>query len=745
MKKQNINKWFLCSISLLTFSLYGEFTPLMMLEKEYPILDGQALTVIDLYNIKNNPEKLLHDWKQELLKLTKTSSFSSSAIENLQERIDRLEKIVTYIEPFIFWWQKIPTIGLRLEEPFWPIHYPYLPHAFALWELAPHMGKDVEVFLVDTGIASFSFNNNQFYKKHQDLEMMADFSKEKYNFINDSKDILDPFEQLIEMITEYTNDSEENENRIRKMLPVWIKNYLRNNDETDIFNYLLKYGKDHLLEDKKGHKILTEEGKRALREILYGQKGLRPKHSTKFNYKLVDLEAPHYQKDVLLEFLPTAPILQNTLQAIKDEKEDTYFSASYESGHGSHSAGIIGGKLHYNKPENNQFLTPLKIREFLYNDSGMCGIAPHCNLMMIKALRSDGEVNDRSTVIRGIKHAYDLNAQILNLSLKIDDQLDTTAADIIELENILAKIPYVIASSGNAVQKKFGIYQSGIEGYPAKFACVPFDVGAFSFFKDKNGNYQCPIADISQYQENVGPKFVMPGHNILSCGLVPNQKEDSMYVFMQGTSAAAPMISGALALILGEFKDTFKNERQLFLKVCYTSGIYMQNTDDWKQKTLLGTLDLRTALFTLHVLKKIQTNILSNKYLKKNYPFNNYENHYIKAIHMILMSMINDFIKKHSIKESFKNNFIGFFNNTIKNRNETKKLVQNKLFKSLDYALNYVTNIIIATLTKNESLLPKEYNNELLKKELGLLFTHSTVDLFAECSDATKKRIALLL
>ncbi len=744
MKKKS-NKWFIFSINLLALSLYAEFTPLMILEKEYPVLDGQALTVIDLYNIKNNPKKLLNNWKKELLDLEQSSPTPTAKIANLNERIDRLEKLITYIEPFLFWWQAIPTIGLRLEEPFWPLHYPYLPHAFGLWELAPHMGKDTEVFLIDTGIASFSFNNNQFYKKHQDLEMMADFSKEKYNFITDSKDILDPFEQLIEMITEYTNDSEDNENYIRKMLPLWIKNYLRNNDESDIHNYLIMYGKDHLWEHKKGQKVLTEEGKRAMREILYGQKGLRPKHSKKFNYKLVDLQAPHYQKDVLLEFLPTAPILQNSLQAIKDEKEDSYFSASYESGHGSHSAGIIGGKLHYNTIQENTFLTPLKIQELLYNDSGMCGIAPHCNLMMIKALRSDGEVSDRSTVIRGIKQAYKLGAEILNLSLKIDDQLDTTAPDIIELQTILGKIPYVVASSGNAVQKEFGIYQSGIEGYPAKFPVIPFDVGAFSFYKDKDGNYHCPIADISQYQESIGPKFVMPGHNILSCGLVPNQKEDSMYVFMQGTSAAAPMISGALALILGEFKDVFgKDERNLFLKVCYTSGIYMHNTNDWKQKTLLGTLDIRTALFTLHILKKIQERTLSDPFLKKHYPFKTYQDHYIKATHMILMDIIDNFRKEYSIKESFKNNFIGFFNHTKKNRNVTKKLFQKNIFTSLNKALDFVSNIIIATITKNESLVD-QYAHHINKNELRLLFTHPTVDLFTQCNDATKKRLALLL
>ena len=568
------------------FTLHTSSQPIVVSKDGgHPILDGQALTVIDLYNLKNNPYLLLTTLRKELnvLESSEDAERKKKQIELLKKNITKLELQITYIAPSIFWWQEIPTIGLRLEEPFWPIHYPYVPHAFPLWELAPHMGKSIDVYLVDTGIAGFALDDTMYYKKHQDLQMLVDFSKEKYNFVSHGKDMLDPFEQLVEMIMEFTHDTDENEHHIRTHLTKWIHNYLQNGISSDISNYLCKYGKEYIWEKVQGKKRLTEEGKRALREILQGERGFKPKHlvNKKSRYSLVDLHAPNHQDNIIMEFLPSAPIFQDDLLHINnDKKEDDYYAAAYETGHGSHSSGIIGALLHsYTKDIDH--LTPASIKKLLHKDSGMCGIAPQCHIIMIKGLRSDGEISDRRTVTRSIKHAHRLGAKILNLSLKVDDQLDTTAPDVIELQEVLEKIPYVVVSSGNATKKVLGAYQSGIESYPAKFASIPFDVGAFSFYKDANGMYYCPITDLSQYQEGVGPKFVMPGHNILSCGLIPNQKEESMYVFMQGTSAAAPMISGALALILGEFSGVFgKNERSLFLKVCYTSGIKMHKSKD---------------------------------------------------------------------------------------------------------------------------------------------------------------------
>ena len=107
----------------------------------------------------------------------------------------------TRIKPYLFWWQTIPMIGLRLEEPFWPPAYPFIPHMFALWQLAPHMGKKSTVYAIDTGLAACTFTReHKIYKKHQDLPDLPNFSTisvhssmKKYTLIHSETDFADPF------------------------------------------------------------------------------------------------------------------------------------------------------------------------------------------------------------------------------------------------------------------------------------------------------------------------------------------------------------------------------------------------------------------------------------------------------------------------------------------------------------------------------------------------------------------------
>ena len=71
--------------------------------------------------------------------------------------------------------------------------------------------------------------------------------------------------------------------------------------------------------------------------------------------------------------------------------------------------------------------------------------------------------------------------------------------------------------------------------------------------------------------------------------------------------------------------------------------------------------------------------------------------------------------------------------------------MKNKIFTSLEHAIKYVTDIIFATLDVPDAQFPKGYNDQHHKKELALLFTHSTIDLFSEYNDATKQRLSLAL
>ena len=311
---------------------------------------------------------------------------------------------------------------------------------------------------------------------------------------------------------------------------------------------------------------------------------MHPKGKESPDYTLVTLGPPNNQRKVILEFMPLVALDKKPFNLFCSSSKhlDNRWATVHTAGHGTHTAGIIGGLLQTPVKET---LNDAYVRQLLKQDSGICGIAPRCDLVMIKAFKSSGFATNRSIVTQAIKKAQEQGAQIINLSLKIDDHMDIAELESETLEQALNEIPYTAAASGNAQRDRMGSYQSDREGYPARFSRVAFDAGAFVLYKDNQGEYHCHIPEFSQYQEGVGPKFVAPGQNILSCGMVPEQKDESMYIFLQGTSTAAPMLSGFSALLLSEFSGLFeKDEREKFLAICYSSALRMEDSEDWRKK-----------------------------------------------------------------------------------------------------------------------------------------------------------------
>lgn len=735
-------------------------------ELGYPLFDGLSLSSQTLKDLSHgrDPQSLKHELqalttKKENELFTDVDRLAANVtgkkypkglIHKKKSNIERKQ----LLGPYLFWWQTIPTTGLRLEQPFWPLTYPFLPHAFPLWEMAPSMGKGVKVFVLDTGMAAFDIIDKPSYKKNQDLQMFGDFLTQNYNLVSSSKSLLNPVEQLIQLIEMHTHESKRDFNRIKKIVPFWIQVYLKNQDNQEVAlqpvkDYLLQNGKTDFIQEVDGKKALTSSGQAALNDIRQGEFGFHPKGKDKPNYTLVDLGPPNNKQKAILEFIPTAKVGEEPFNLFSTSSHmlDAQWIAAYTSSHGTHTAGIIGGLLQPNIPKK---LNEQSVAQLLKNDSGICGIAPKCDLIMIKVFKSTGHVTNRSIISQGLQQAKNMDAQIVNLSIKIDDQLDTSEDEVSSLKSILEKIPYVAAASGNAHRDLNGNYQADREGYPARFQSVPFDTGAFSFYQDQETNdYKCPIPPFSQYQEGIGPKFVAPGQNILSCGLVSDQKDDSSYVFMGGTSASAPLMSGFNALVLSEFKGIFgPKERSRLLAVYYTSGLRMHDDDDWKKKTLLGALDLRTALFKLHVLKRLKV-ILAQKIIiyspgKKSQRLN-FEKEFerlTEAIHRVLFGMVNVFAHQQKITASFENNFMGYFNSARK-----KNIIPKKdIFNSFEKALTFVTNTVLYAADKNAiSPVAKadiEKNlDPIVLGEVQQVFKEEIINIFGYLSDVAKRRI----
>lgn len=175
-----------------------------------------------------------------------------------------------------------------------------------------------------------------------------------------------------------------------------------------------------------------------------------------------------------------------------------------DNGHGTHVAGIIGGK-----GVNN----------------GIQGVAPDSSIYAVKALDSTGS-GYTSDIIAGIDWAIDNNMDIISMSLG-SSQSSTS------LESAVNKAydsgVLVVAAAGNS--GNLDGTGTSIE-YPANYSSV-IAVGAV----DSNNT--------RAYFSSTGSKLEVsaPGVNVLSTYL------NGGYVQMSGTSMATPFVAGDLALL----------------------------------------------------------------------------------------------------------------------------------------------------------------------------------------------------
>lgn len=181
-----------------------------------------------------------------------------------------------------------------------------------------------------------------------------------------------------------------------------------------------------------------------------------------------------------------------------------------DNGHGSNVAGIIASK------DNNE---------------GTTGVASDADIYSVKVLNYAGK-GDLMDIIEGMDWAIQKGVDIINVSLGTYSNSATLKAKV---DEAVEKGIIVVAASGNTGDTNIT--------YPAKYDNV-VAVGA----TDQNNNR----ASFSTYGPQVD--VVAPGVGIVSTYL------GNMYANGNGTSQAAPYVSGILALYSQQYPDKSAKE-----------------------------------------------------------------------------------------------------------------------------------------------------------------------------------------
>lgn len=283
----------------------------------------------------------------------------------------------------------------------------------------------------------------------------------------------------------------------------------------------------------------------------------------------VDLQHP----DLLGQLLPGYDALEGITQGGKKEDE----SESDDYGHGTSVVGIIGA-----------------IKD---NNEGIAGVAPGCRIIPIRAF---GQLPYSSNhVVNSIDWAVSHGADVINCSnggFPSNDNI-ISAINRATTEGRDGKGCIVVVSAGN---------QRSSLTFPATLSNV-ISVGAcrHSGYRLADSNYG-PGLDVVAPGENIVTTDIIgaEGYNISGNSQYPADLPNLSYTrYFDGTSAAAPHVSGIAALILSEYPDLTESQVRRAIELgCTRPSGYSYSNDNrypvglWNQEVGYGIVDAYASL-----------------------------------------------------------------------------------------------------------------------------------------------------
>lgn len=205
-----------------------------------------------------------------------------------------------------------------------------------------------------------------------------------------------------------------------------------------------------------------------------------------------------------------------------------------DHGHGTHVAGIIAAAN---------------------NHKGSMGIAYNCKVMAIKAGNGSGYFTN-SAIARAVTYAYEHGADVINMSFGgsgisyvVQEALETAYERCV-----------LVAAAGNDEAPNEGRF--AMPSYPGAF---PFVVGVMS---ESALHQESSFTNFDAIKDNkVEYEVYAPGEEVYSS--IPNNR----YAKWSGTSMAAPVVSGAAALLrsLHPDRNAFPT-KAIMSRICSSGG-----------------------------------------------------------------------------------------------------------------------------------------------------------------------------
>ena len=214
-----------------------------------------------------------------------------------------------------------------------------------------------------------------------------------------------------------------------------------------------------------------------------------------------------------------------------------------DNGHGTHVAGIIAAQGRWST---------------VFSGFKMKGVAPDVSLIVIKAIDADGE-GDEARVAQGVTTAVANGADIIVLSLGGQSRAIFGTNTENAVQRALDKGVFVVAAAGNKKEGESSCTvtsPASVEGVIAVGAVdsrsIIADFSCKGSGTEGSGSVLpgVPNPTSGSRDPHRKPEVVAPGVEILSTWSTQADAGASEYALASGTSQAAPIVAGVLALIL---------------------------------------------------------------------------------------------------------------------------------------------------------------------------------------------------